>query len=58
MEKSIEALEKMGDEASVELIDLRSIVPWDRDGDRGIGPQDRPPHRRAGGHARIAASAR
>jgi 2-oxoisovalerate dehydrogenase E1 component len=30
IEKSIEALEKIGDEASIELIDLRSIVPWDR----------------------------
>ena len=30
IEKSLEALEKMGGEASVELIDLRSIVPWDR----------------------------
>jgi len=29
IEKSLEALEKIGDEASVELIDLRSIVPWD-----------------------------
>ncbi|MEY2563362.1 MAG: 2-oxoisovalerate dehydrogenase component [Verrucomicrobiota bacterium] len=29
MEKSLEALEKIGTEASVELIDLRSIVPWD-----------------------------
>ncbi|MFL6584481.1 MAG: thiamine pyrophosphate-dependent enzyme [Chthoniobacterales bacterium] len=31
VEKSLEALEKTGDEASVELIDLRSIVPWDRE---------------------------
>lgn len=31
MEKSIEALEKIGDRASVDLIDLRSIVPWDRE---------------------------
>ncbi len=30
MEKSIEALAKLGDRASVELIDLRSIAPWDR----------------------------
>jgi 2-oxoisovalerate dehydrogenase E1 component len=30
IEKSLEALEKIGGEASVELIDLRSIVPWDR----------------------------
>lgn len=30
VEKSIEALEKIGDEISVELIDLRSIVPWDK----------------------------
>src|SRR3982750_3779697 len=30
MEKSIEALEKIGNDASVELIDLRSISPWDR----------------------------
>src|SRR5262245_14177506 len=28
-EKSLEALNKIGDEVSVELIDLRSIVPWD-----------------------------
>jgi 2-oxoisovalerate dehydrogenase E1 component len=31
IEKSLEALEKLGGEASVELLDLRSIVPWDRD---------------------------
>ena len=31
MEKSIEALEKLGAKASVELIDLRSISPWDRE---------------------------
>lgn len=31
VEKSLEALEKLGDAASVELIDLRSIVPWDRE---------------------------
>ena len=30
IEKSLEALAKIGDEASVDLIDLRSIVPWDR----------------------------
>ena len=30
VEKSLEALEKIGGEVSVELIDLRSIVPWDR----------------------------
>ena len=30
MEKSLEALAKIGDEISVELIDLRSIVPWDK----------------------------
>src|SRR5437763_16036796 len=30
VEKSLEALEKIGNDASVELIDLRSIVPWDR----------------------------
>jgi 2-oxoisovalerate dehydrogenase E1 component len=30
MEKSIEALKKIGDKLSVELIDLRSIAPWDR----------------------------
>ena len=30
MEKSIEALIKLGDKTSVELIDLRSIAPWDR----------------------------
>jgi 2-oxoisovalerate dehydrogenase E1 component len=29
MEKSLEALDKIGNETSVELIDLRSIVPWD-----------------------------
>jgi 2-oxoisovalerate dehydrogenase E1 component len=29
IEKSLEALSKIGDEISVELIDLRSIVPWD-----------------------------
>ena len=31
MEKSIEALAKLGDRVSVELIDLRSIAPWDRE---------------------------
>ena len=30
MEKSLEAIEKIGPEVSVELIDLRSITPWDR----------------------------
>ncbi len=30
MEKSIEALVRLGNGASVELIDLRSIAPWDR----------------------------
>jgi 2-oxoisovalerate dehydrogenase E1 component len=30
VEKSLEALDKIGDKISVELIDLRSIVPWDR----------------------------
>ena len=30
MEKSIEALDKIGDEISAELLDLRSIVPWDK----------------------------
>src|SRR4029077_18296309 len=29
IEKSLEALNKVGNEFSVELIDLRSIVPWD-----------------------------
>ena len=31
VEKSLEALEQIGSEVSVELIDLRSIVPWDRE---------------------------
>src|SRR5438105_1208513 len=31
IEKSLEAIEKLGGEASVELIDLRSIAPWDCD---------------------------
>jgi 2-oxoisovalerate dehydrogenase E1 component len=30
IEKSFEAIEKIGDQVSVELIDLRSIMPWDR----------------------------
>ncbi|PZR74179.1 MAG: hypothetical protein DLM73_08705 [Chthoniobacterales bacterium] len=30
VEKSLEALHEIGDEVSVDLIDLRSIVPWDR----------------------------
>ena len=30
IEKSLEALEKIENEMSVELIDLRSIMPWDR----------------------------
>ena len=32
IEKSLEALNKIGGEISVELIDLRSIVPWDAAG--------------------------
>ena len=31
VEKSLEALAKIGDEVSVELFDLRSIVPWDKE---------------------------
>ena len=31
VEKSLEALTEIGDEISVDLIDLRSIVPWDRE---------------------------
>ncbi len=31
VEKSLEAIAQLGDSASVELIDLRSIVPWDRE---------------------------
>jgi 2-oxoisovalerate dehydrogenase E1 component len=30
VEKSLEALDKIGSETTVELIDLRSIVPWDK----------------------------
>jgi len=30
VEKSVEALDKIGNKISVELIDLRSIVPWDK----------------------------
>src|SRR4051794_9512395 len=30
IEKSLEAVAEIGDEISVDLIDLRSIVPWDR----------------------------
>src|SRR6266516_383867 len=30
VEKSLEAIAKIGNETSVELIDLRSIVPWDK----------------------------
>jgi len=30
IEKSLEALAKLGGEASVDLLDLRSIVPWDK----------------------------
>jgi 2-oxoisovalerate dehydrogenase E1 component len=30
VEKTLEALEKIGGEASIELFDLRSIVPWDK----------------------------
>jgi 2-oxoisovalerate dehydrogenase E1 component len=30
VEKSLEALDKIGNKISVELIDLRSIVPWDK----------------------------
>jgi 2-oxoisovalerate dehydrogenase E1 component len=30
VEKSLEALEEIGGEVSIDLIDLRSIVPWDR----------------------------
>jgi 2-oxoisovalerate dehydrogenase E1 component len=31
VEKALEAIEEIGSETSVELIDLRSIVPWDRE---------------------------
>jgi 2-oxoisovalerate dehydrogenase E1 component len=31
VEKSLEAIARLGDSVSVELIDLRSIVPWDRE---------------------------
>ena len=31
VEKSLEAIAKIGNEASIELIDLRSISPWDKD---------------------------
>jgi len=31
VEKSLEALEEIGEEMSVDLIDLRSIVPWDHE---------------------------
>src|SRR5262249_28862771 len=31
VEKSLEALAKIGNEVSVELFDLRSIVPWDKE---------------------------
>ncbi|MEP6777088.1 MAG: thiamine pyrophosphate-dependent enzyme [Chthoniobacterales bacterium] len=30
VEKSLEAVEQIGNEVSIDLIDLRSIVPWDR----------------------------
>src|SRR3954453_2082217 len=30
MEKSLEALEQIGGEGSIDLLDLRSIVPWDK----------------------------
>src|SRR5205085_8181097 len=30
VEKALEAIDEIGPETSVELIDLRSIVPWDR----------------------------
>jgi 2-oxoisovalerate dehydrogenase E1 component len=30
VEKSLEAIEQIGGEASIDLLDLRSIVPWDR----------------------------
>jgi 2-oxoisovalerate dehydrogenase E1 component len=30
IEKSLEALEQIGGEISVDLLDLRSIVPWDK----------------------------
>src|SRR5437879_6256541 len=32
VEKSLEALNKLDNEISVELFDLRSIMPWDKDG--------------------------
>lgn len=31
IEKSLEALARIGDDFSIELIDLRSIVPWDKE---------------------------
>src|SRR4051812_38254758 len=30
IEKSLEALEQIGGEASIDLLDLRSVVPWDK----------------------------
>src|SRR5439155_25006076 len=31
VEKALEAIEQIGAEVSIELLDLRSIVPWDRE---------------------------
>ena len=53
VEKSLEAIDKIDKEISIELIDLRSIVPWDKTSDRGIRAQDRPAGRGSGGHGKL-----
>ena len=53
VEKSLEALAKIDNEVSVELFDLRSIVPWDKSRDRRIGSQNRPARCRAGRHGEL-----
>ena len=53
IEKSLEALNKIGDEISVELIDLRSIVPWDAAAIERIRAQDAPAGCGAGGHGKL-----
>ncbi len=48
MEKSLEALDEIGGEISVELIDLRSIVPWDKEAIEESVRENRTPRCRAG----------
>ena len=53
IEKSLEALNKIGNEISVELIDLRSIVPWDTAAIEESVRQDAQADCGSGGHGKL-----